>query len=294
MRLFPVAVSSALLALGPSAPSHIATVSLRDAPVCALADPDQDIYFVSSINGEGTAKDDNGYISRVAPDGRLITQRFIEGGHDGVILNAPKGMAILGEELWVADVDVARAFDRRSGRPLRTVAMPAPGALFLNEMTRGPDQAVYVTDTRLDFSGRDVRHLGPDRIFRISSTGVATVALEANLEAPSGITWDRGMQRFLITALQGTHIYAWRPPDTSAEVAWQGVGGYDGIVVDGSRWLVSSFDGNGIYIIGDGREERLIDHLITPAAIGFDVKRRLLLIPSFQANTLQIWRLPTS
>ncbi|HEY2905899.1 MAG TPA: hypothetical protein VGJ29_08345 [Vicinamibacterales bacterium] len=48
---------------------------------------------MSNINGEGTARDNNGYISRVAPDGRVLTARFIEGGHNAVTLNAPKGLA---------------------------------------------------------------------------------------------------------------------------------------------------------------------------------------------------------
>jgi hypothetical protein len=49
--------------------------------------------------------------------------------------------------------------------------------------------------------------------------------------------------------------------------------------------------GEGIYAIHDGREERIIDRLITPAAIGFDVNRRHLLVPSFEGNTVQIWNI---
>src|SRR5256886_1138508 len=38
-------------------------------PESVLHDPAQDIYFVSNINGGPTAKDNNGFISRVRPDG---------------------------------------------------------------------------------------------------------------------------------------------------------------------------------------------------------------------------------
>ncbi len=269
--------------------AHFLTISRLDAPVCVLHDAKQDVYFVSNINGEGTARDNNGYISRVAPDGRVLTARFIEGGRHAITLNAPKGLAILGDELWVADIDCVRSFNRSSGRPVRTVDIAPLGALFLNEMTTGPDQAVYVTDSRLEFKGDNARHLGPDRVFRISKDGKATVALEGDLEAPSGITWDAPRSRFLITALQGTHIFEWRPGSRAAAPVWQGVGGYDGIVVDGDGWLVSSLDPGAIYQIRDGRERRIIDRLTTPAAIGFDVKRRRLLIPSFEANTVQLW-----
>jgi hypothetical protein len=54
-------------------------------------------------------------ISRVSPDGRLTTRRFVEGGREGATLNAPKGLAIVGRELFVADIDVVRSFDRITG-----------------------------------------------------------------------------------------------------------------------------------------------------------------------------------
>jgi sugar lactone lactonase YvrE len=272
-------------------PRHVVTISDLQGPVCVLHDPEQDVYFVSNINGAGTARDNNGYVSRVAPDGTVTVHKFIEGGRSGVMLNAPKGLAILGDELWVADIDSVRAFNRRTGRPVRAIHMPPPGGLFLNEMAAGPDQAIYVTDTRLEFHGDDARHLGPDRVFRIGEDGRATTALEGNLEAPSGIVWDAPHRRFLITALQGPHIFEWRPGRSTASSVWQGVGGYDGIILDGDGWLVSSLKGEGIYAIHDGREERIIDRLITPAAIGFDVNRRHLLVPSFEGNTVQIWNI---
>src|SRR5256886_13499427 len=48
-------------------------------------------------------------ISRVRPDGAVENLKFIEGGHNGVTLHAPKGLALLGDTLWVADIDVVRA-----------------------------------------------------------------------------------------------------------------------------------------------------------------------------------------
>jgi len=118
---------------------------------------------------------------------------------------------------------------------------------------------------------------------------VVTLAFEGNLEAPSGIAWDGAKQQFLIASLQGTHIYAWRPGQKTAESVWTGVGGYDGIVVEGARWFVSSLDGRAVYEIADGHETKVIAGLTTPATIGFDGARKRLLIPSFEANTLQIW-----
>ena len=87
-------------------------------PESARWDPDQQVWFISNINGM-QAKDDNGYISRVGKDWRMEKLRFIAGGSGGVTLHAPKGMAIAGDTLWVTDLDAVRGFqppDRRARR----------------------------------------------------------------------------------------------------------------------------------------------------------------------------------
>ncbi|HEB52872.1 MAG TPA: hypothetical protein ENI87_06430, partial [bacterium] len=85
-------------------------------PESVLYDPASDVWLVSNIAGEPLAKDGNGFIARVSPDDGSA-RAWIEGGRNGVTLHAPKGMALLGDDLWVADIDVVRRFDRRSGAP---------------------------------------------------------------------------------------------------------------------------------------------------------------------------------
>src|SRR5436305_14036847 len=131
-------------------PRTVTLATLHDfrAPVAAVHDTKRDVYLVSNINGEGTARDGNGSISIVSPDGFTVTP-FVEGGRGGAVLNAPKGLAIAGDVLWVADIDHVRAFDRESGKPLRDVDLAPLGAIFLNGVAAADDGGVYVTDTRL-------------------------------------------------------------------------------------------------------------------------------------------------
>src|SRR2546428_4593968 len=88
----------------PPAPSATKVVTVEGflTPESVLHDSVQDIYFVSNINGSPTAKDNNGFISRVKPDGAVENLKFIEGGRSGITLNAPKGLALAGDTLWVA------------------------------------------------------------------------------------------------------------------------------------------------------------------------------------------------
>ena len=94
-------------------------------PESILVDVKRDEYLVSNINGAPTDKDNNGFISRVAPDGKISELKWLEGGKNGLTLNAPKGMALVGNTLYVADLDVVRVFNRSSKRSLG--AIPIPG-----------------------------------------------------------------------------------------------------------------------------------------------------------------------
>ncbi|MFL5404018.1 MAG: hypothetical protein ACJ8BF_14530, partial [Gemmatimonadales bacterium] len=49
-------------------------------PESARYDRDLDIWFVSNVNGDPLKKDNNGYISRLRPDGTPYQVKFIEGG----------------------------------------------------------------------------------------------------------------------------------------------------------------------------------------------------------------------
>ena len=100
-----------------------------------------------------SAKDGNGYISRLTRDGKVDSLKFIAGGRGGVKLDAPKGLAIKGDTLWVADIDAARAFDKRSGKPIATVSLVGK-AKFLNDAAVGPDGAIYFTDTGFGDDGK--------------------------------------------------------------------------------------------------------------------------------------------
>src|SRR3954453_5611543 len=142
-----------------------------DGPESARYDRDLDVWFVSNVNGTPTAKDNNGYISRLRPDGTPYTLKFIEGGKKGVTLNAPKGLAISGDTLWVADINYARAFNKRTGAAIANVNISGR-AKFLNGAAVGPDGAIYMTDTGVIFgSSGEVSHPGPDQVFRITKAG---------------------------------------------------------------------------------------------------------------------------
>jgi sugar lactone lactonase YvrE len=248
-------------------------------PESVLYDAVADLYLVSNINGSPTELDNNGFISRVRPDGTVDTLRWIEGGSAEVALSAPKGMALSGETLFVTDVTVVRKFDRKTGAPRGVVAVE--GSTFLNDLCTAPDQTVYVSDSGLD--------KGTDAVHQIGSDGsVRTVIKGADLGGPNGLlATDEGVWvvtfrsgELLLVDASGEKKNAVKPPK----------GGLDGLVRlgDGSM-LMSSWGGGALYRgPAAGPFEAAISNLEAPADLGYDSKRKRVLIPLFKGNAVRI------
>jgi sugar lactone lactonase YvrE len=268
----------------------IAEASNFQGPESAHYDDDQDVWFVSNVNGNPPEKDNNGYISRLRSDGTPDSLKFIVGGRNAVTLHAPKGMVIVGDTLWVADIDALRAFNKRTGAPLTSVRVRQ--AKFLNDVAVGPDGSLYTTDTGLTSDGKGgFAHPGPDRIFRVTG-GRASVALESpQLQGPNGITWNKEDEEFVIVSFLGPGILAWRPGEKSTRPLGTGPGQHDGVVTlpDG-RLVISSWADSSLFVLDDGRPTKVASGIASPADIGSDGKR--VAVPQLMENRVQFWELP--
>src|SRR5690242_11355079 len=274
--------------------TKVLTVEGFLTPESVLHDTTQDVYFVSSVNGNPTGKDNNGFISRLKPDGAVENLKFIEGGHNGVTLNAPKGLALVGDTLWVADIDAVRAFSARTGAAIDSVSFAKLGAVFLNDVAVATTGALYITDTGIRFDDvGNVLHPGPDRVFRIGPDRAVSVAVRGDtLGRPNGIALDAAGKRFVIVEFGGRSVLAWKPEDKAPSVIAKGAGGFDGVLVVGAKIYVSSWADSTVSSYETGQEVKIITGVPSPADIGYDAKRRRILIPILTGNRLEIWQLP--
>ncbi|MFN2571931.1 MAG: SMP-30/gluconolactonase/LRE family protein [Gemmatimonadales bacterium] len=268
-----------------STPAKVATITGFQTPESVRWDSAQDVYFVSNINGNPSAKDGNGFISIVDPAGAIRDSAFIKG------LNAPKGMALVHDTLWVTDIDVVRGFDARTGAPVATV--PISGAVFLNDITAAPDGSLYVTDSAIRFGAKGQEHVGTDQIFRVGPDRKVSSAIKNDsLSRPNGITWDAANQRFIVVSIGGTKsLFAWKPGDAAPSIIGSGPGGYDGVEFARGAMLVSSWADSSVYRFANGQGAKLISNVASPADIGYDAKRNRVLIPVFTGNRVEIWQL---
>ena len=275
--------------------TRVLTVEGFKTPESVKYDAELDLYFVTNINGHPMAKDNNGFISRVRPDGSIESLEFVSGGRGGVVLHAPKGTAIVADTLWVADIDALRGFNKRTGAPVATVNLSTRGAKLPNDVAVGSDGARYVTDTGILIdSAWNFTHPGPDRIFRVGAKRDVSMAVSGDtLERPNGIAWDAANARFIVVAFGGPAIFAWKPGDAAPTVLAKGAGQWDGVeVLADGRIIASSWADSTVDVIAGGKIERLISGVPSPADIGIDTKRQRVLIPVFTQNRVEVWQLP--
>ena len=273
---FFILLTSSLLAASVSFAFEVANLSV---PESFIVDDDTGNYYISNINGKPTEKNNNGFITKLNPDGTLLDKKFVQGGKKGVTLNAPKGLLISGDTLYVSDIDFIRAFDKKSGDLKREIDLSSLEPKFLNDLAMDFNGRIYVTD------------MGANRIYRIDPTQYDKVKLFASGEefaSPNGIRFTKSNGKLLV-AMWDTGDLLWVDlfGKTREYVMKKKLDtGLDGLdfAEDGSLF-VSSFTGGKIFRISNEKGlEELVTGLITPADISLDRKNRLILVPSFNGN----------
>ena len=279
-----------------AAPTSTAIVVAKDAglqtPECALWDAEQDVYFVSNIHGEPTAVDGNGFISKIGPDGKVIDLKFIESGKKGSELNAPKGLAIAGNILYVADLDVVRKFDRKSGKPRGKIAVK--DAVFLNGLAASPDgKVLYVSDSAVKING-SFTGTGADAIYEIDlkKRSVKPLVQDKALHWPNGLLADAtGVWSVSLGSNELIHVSY---KGELGAVTKLPKGSLDGIVkLADNSLLISSWEAAAVYRgLPGGEFKEITSGVTSPAAIGLDGKRRAVLIPVYMGSTFEVHALP--
>ena len=258
-------------------------------PASVIHDEASDAYFVSNIDGPLLAADGKGFISKLAPNGKKILPRWIEGGKNRVVLNAPKGMALRGDELWVADIDTVRIFHRPTGLPLAEVKIP--GAKALDGLTLGSDGGMLVSDAGLKATRDGLEQSGTDAIFVIykdrSTTNITLVAKD-RLASPRGL-FATDDKVWSVSGRSG-EIFAIAGNGKVGDFEKLPSGGLQGIVAVGDELLVSSQDARAIFHgKPKDRWRVIIGDVQSPGGIGYDRKRGRVLVPMTTEDEVRVY-----
>ena len=272
-------------------PLHVASVGLA-TPESVLWDATRQIWYVSNINGNPPQKDDNGYIVRLGASGETMDSLpFINGADADVTLHAPKGMAMRGDTLWVADIDALRGFDLTSGKQVASIDLAPLRATFLNDVAVGNDGGIYITDSGIAFDASGaVTHPGQSQVFVVRN-GVPSVGVVLPRQsAVNGIAWDASKNAWMLVGFNTPNVFEWVPGAKEATVIGTGPGGGDGIIMLGDgRAIYSSWADSSLTVFSGGMSTTLRKGLDSPADLGYDPARKLIAVPLFNGNRVEFW-----
>ena len=246
------------------------TDTLLKVPESALYDAADKLLYVSNIDGQPWEKDGKGSVGKVGLDGKIIQVDWVKG------LEAPKGLGLYKNKLYVADVDKVAVIDTRKAAIVQTI--PIEGAQGLNDITVDPQNGVvYVSDSKLK------------KIHRIENGAVTT--LLDNLKGPNGVL----IYNDDLYILDAGGLYKVEKDKSLTKLADGMEGGTDGVEhVAGKDFIVSCWQGSIWYVKGDGTKEHLLDtraQSINTADIGYDAKNRILYVPTFFKNKIVAYEL---
>lgn len=255
-------------------------VSGLKTPESFIVDPSSGNYFISNINGGGPGgKDDDGFITKLDKDGKVMNLTFVDGKNKDITLNAPKGLDIIGNVLYVTDIDFVRGFDKETGKLLHDLDFKAFNPSSLNDLTHDSQGNLYVSDWIGNF------------IFKIetrNSHKISVVAKGNTLGGPNGLNIHPMTKKLINVTWETGKV---QEIDSSGNVKTlvedKRFKTLDGIDFDNNgNMFVSSFTGGEVYkITPDLKVEVFLKGLTSPADINIDKKNNLLLIPSFEGNS---------
>jgi sugar lactone lactonase YvrE len=248
------------------------TDTLLKVPESVLFDADKNVLYVACIDGKPDGKDGRGNIAKVSPTGKIEKVFWVAG------LNAPKGMGLFQNTLYVADITRVVVIDITAGKIINKIEIE--GAKFLNDITVDTKGNVYISD-----SGTGKIHTlnhGKPEVYFESTEFKGINGLLAINDGLYIVDFGNGANYKLSADKKLTKV-----TETSQ--------GADGIVLIGKdEYLVSSWHGEVYYVNPQGQSQKLIDtkdQKLNAADIAYDEKTKTLFVPTFLANTVMAYSL---
>src|SRR5215218_2902879 len=279
------------------------TATELKTPESVIYVPNENVLFVSNIDGAPDGKDNQGFISKVSPlNGSIIELNWVTG------LNAPKGMTITNNNitnntlLYVSDITDLVEIDANSGKIINRYN--APGSGFLNDVASDNQGHVYVSDTVTNTIYRlDTKNLGNNSNNNNASLQVWLQTPELN--GPNGLYVDDTNNRLIVVSFGafsnpgGSIRVVDLQNRTMSSLGEEGtavpIGGLDGVEADstGRYYYVTDNPAGKLYVVnsnGTGYETLDLQEQRT-ADLGTILDQNMIIIPMMQQNKLEAFRI---
>ncbi len=264
-------------------------VTSLNAPESSYYDAKTNAIYVSNVGGNPTEKDGNGTITKISTDGKVLVQEWFKG------LNAPKGIRVHRDSLWVSDIDRVAKISIKD--PAKVEFIEIKGAKFLNDVAIDSKGNVYISD----MVGSRIHKITPDHKVELFSEG-------SDLESPNGLlvsppylvvaSWGSEIAADFSTKSPGS-VYLMNLNKKSKKNLIPAQGNLDGLEV-----LPKSLGGGYVYsdwmagkVFTNQKEPKgrlLLEGLEGAADIGFIPSKKILLVPEMKLNRLNAYQISNS
>ncbi len=238
-----------------------------------LYDKNRQVLYVACINGAPADKNGKGFIALLNLDGNMKSLEWVTG------LDAPKGMGIEGNRLFVADIDQLVVIDIEKAKI--TERIQVEGATFLNDVAVGADGKVYFTDSDTG-------------ILWIYSNGDLKSWITEGLSRPNGLYVED--DRVLLTSSGSQDLKIIDITTGTYETVTTEIGHGDGVEFTGTKghYITSSWAGEIFLIFPDYSKVSLLKtsgQEINSADIGFNQESQVVYVPTFFDNRVVAYKL---
>lgn len=237
LMLLPVSVQAQ------KSPPDGHTIDGLSHPESVAAAPDGSAFFAANIGRTlaPLAKDGDGFIARLAPDGTIETRRFLPAPASDDTLHAPKGTVVLDGHLYTADVDRVVGFSLSTRAQTIEVDLQAHGVTFLNDIAVLDGETLVASATK------------QGRLYRIDLAAGTATALDVDIPGVNGVAYAAGTGRLYAVTFGGPQAGAlWtltvdaagRVQEPSSRTIQAG-DRLDGVVRRGTTVLISAWGEKG-------------------------------------------------
>jgi len=237
-------------------------------PESALFDSKSNQIYVANIDGDASTKDGNGFISVLDVDGKIKTLKWVTG------LNAPKGQAIFGGNLFVADIDELVIISIKDAKINHKIKVE--NAKFLNDVTASEDGTIFVSDMK------------DNKIYAYANGKLNLWSDNKIINNPNGLWAEKG-KLYIGTA----QILEADIKSKEIKVLADKCGGIDGLEkMENGQFIYSNWEGR-IFVTKGGESIKLLETVgkQNTADIDYVPGKKLVLVPTFLANSLDAYQL---
>jgi hypothetical protein len=256
----------------------LSTISTANADELSLLWQVNDLDQPESVVANPTEK--ALYISKVSMDGEVLIKHWLDN------LNAPKGMAIHGDNLYIADMQQVHQVSISQARIVNQFQVKQ--AKMLNDITITEDGTVYISD------------LLAGGIYRITDNHISLWFEHKDLPHPNGLlwqydellvaSWGLGLKDDFTTQTAGSlYTLNIENPELVVIKGSEQLGNLDGLAQKDDALYVSDWISGKLFKIEDNKSSTVLT--LKPGLADIGIAGSVLFTPSMLDGQVTAWKL---